>query len=387
MKIGMMLDMYKPYISGVTNHVETYADTFRRQGHDVKIFTFGDAQAAPVETDVFYTRGLPIHVPFADLTFNLNFRHPEKIVRLIQEMDIINVHHPFLSGNLAYQYCKNTKIPIVFTSHTRYDLYTQIYTSFLPQKLVQWILKTYLQSAVKKFDQVITPSSSSRKMYETFNIHANFKLIPNGINFSSSEKRNDSITRQTLGIKALDFVLIYVGRLGPEKNLSILLDTFYSLLRARKDVKLILVGKGTEETALRRKIQKLGIEDHVVFTGYVEYKNVFDYLKLSNAFFSLSNTEVHPLSILEAMSVGLPVIALDLPGINDMIKHHETGLLSPLNQENILKNLIFLVDHQDICETYGKDAQRVAQTYHVENTSKLVIDTYQKLIEKKNQVL
>lgn len=383
MRIGMMLDMYKPYISGVTNHVETYTKMFIDQGHEVKIFTFGNPLINPQENYVIYTKGFPINVPFADLTFNFNINHPKQVIKMIQSMDIINIHHPFLSGNLAYRYCKNKKIPIVFTSHTRYDLYTEIYTPFLPQKVVRFFVKYLLQKACNKFDMVITPSSSSRKMYDDLKINANFKWIPNGIRFPSSETKDELINREKLGIHKNDFVFIFVGRLGPEKNLPILIDAFSGLIKHRKKVKLLLVGKGTEQEKIINQINRLEMKPYVILTGYVEYENIFCYLNLADAFFSLSNTEVHPLSVLEAMSVGLPTVGLDVSGINDVIENNKSGLLSSLNLEEIIDNLIYLVDHPEESKALGKYAKDVVVLYNVERTSKLVIETFQKLIAEK----
>ena len=116
-----MVDSYKPYISGITNYVEINKRYLELAGHDVFVFTFGDTDHKDKEPRVIRSPGVPI----ADSGFYLSMRYSRTAKKLLQTMDIVHVHHPFLSGRLALRYCRPVKIPIVFTNHTRYDLYAQ----------------------------------------------------------------------------------------------------------------------------------------------------------------------------------------------------------------------------------------------------------------------
>ncbi len=131
MRIGMMVDSYKPYVSGITNYVDINKRQLELAGHDVFVFTFGSLEYQDDDPRVIYNRG----VALSDSGFYLSTRYSSTARKLLQSMDLIHVHHPLLSGRLALRYCRPMQIPIVFTNHTRYDLYAQAYMPMMPEEM------------------------------------------------------------------------------------------------------------------------------------------------------------------------------------------------------------------------------------------------------------
>ena len=140
MRIGMLADAYKPYISGVTNVIDLTKRYLESVGQDVYVFTFGDEDYEDDEPNVIRSPGLPLKVS----GFYFNVRYSREASRLLHTMDVVHVHHPFLSGRLARWHCKPRGIPIVFTNHTRYDLYTQAYLPMLPDGTGDVFMKTFI---------------------------------------------------------------------------------------------------------------------------------------------------------------------------------------------------------------------------------------------------
>jgi hypothetical protein len=93
MRIGMMVDAYKPYVSGVTNYVALNKRALENAGHEVYVFTFGDPDYQDDEPRILRSPALPL----ADTGFYLSLRHKTKHRKLLQTMDVVHVHHPFLS--------------------------------------------------------------------------------------------------------------------------------------------------------------------------------------------------------------------------------------------------------------------------------------------------
>ena len=116
-----MADAYKPYISGVTNYIDLNKRVLEDAGHEVYVFTFGDVDYQDDEARVIRSPGLAL----GDTGFYLSLRYKTQARKLLQTMDVIHVHHPFLSGRLALRYCRARQIPVIYTNHTRYDLYAQ----------------------------------------------------------------------------------------------------------------------------------------------------------------------------------------------------------------------------------------------------------------------
>ena len=151
MRIGMMVDAYKPHVSGVTNYVDLNKRALERAGHEVYVFTFGDDEYQDDEPRVFRSPGLPL----ADTGFYLSLRYKTQHKKLLQTMDVVHVHHPFLSGRLSLNYCRSARIPVVFTNHSRYDLLAQAYIPLMTDEVSHGLLQAYLPDFCEAVDLVI----------------------------------------------------------------------------------------------------------------------------------------------------------------------------------------------------------------------------------------
>ncbi|RME05727.1 MAG: hypothetical protein D6803_08275, partial [Anaerolineae bacterium] len=180
MRIGMMADIYKPHISGVTNYIELNKRYLESQGHEVFVFTFGGEDYQDEESNIIRSPG----VPLSNTGFYLNIRHTREARKLLHTMDVVHVHHPFLSGGLALINCKPRGIPVVFTNHTRYDLYIQAYMPYLPEGIGEMFLKAYLGNFCDSVDLVIAPSAGMAKVLRSLGVKAEIEVIPNGVDIA-----------------------------------------------------------------------------------------------------------------------------------------------------------------------------------------------------------
>jgi glycosyltransferase involved in cell wall biosynthesis len=126
----------------------------------------------------------------------------------------------------------------------------------------------------------------------------------------------------------------------------------------------------------------MGIEGRVRFTGLVPYDQVPRYLAVGDAFVTASITEVHPLSVIEAMAAGLPVLGIDSPGIGDTIQDGVTGYLIP--EEDLAAytaQMVRLVVDQKQRKQMSEEARKSVTSYAIENTTKMMLERYQRVIE------
>jgi len=326
MRIGMMVDMYKPHISGITNHVALTKQVLEGLGHKVFVFTFGDQAYADDELYVVRSPGMPLNV--LDTGFHLSFRYSSSAQKKIQSMDLVHVHHLYLSGPLTLRYCKPRGIPVVFTNHTRYDLYAQYYLPHVPDFISTTFLQSYLPTFCQQCDLVIAPSEGIARVMQELGVASPIKVIPNGIDLTPYKHPSLHLSREDVGLPKEATVLMYVGRLSPEKNLPFLLRAFFGVANARPEVVLVLVGDGPERDNLHDQVKRSGLEEKVKFLGEVDYASIPGHLALADIFVTASQTEVHPLSLIEAMACGLPPLGIASPGIEDTIVDDENGFLS-----------------------------------------------------------
>lgn len=380
MRIGMLVDGYKPYISGVTNFVEINKVFLEQDGHQVYVFTFGDEKADDENGSIIRSPGMPI----TDQGVYLSFRYSRHAQKLLNTMDVLHVHHPFLSGQLAIRYTRGRGIPVLFTNHTRYDLYAKAYLPILPGEISESFLRNYLPSFCRAVDQVIAPSPGLRDVLIRLGVDVPIEVVPNGVDMRRVRGDIQPINRRELGFEEQDIVLIFVGRLAPEKNLIFLLRAFAGVNQAVDNLRLVLVGDGPDHDNLIDRVRHMELSDKVHFTSRISYEDVPRYLSLADAFVTASVSEVHPLSVIEAMGAGLPVLGIKSPGVGDTVIDGETGYLA-LDEDlaAFTAKMMLLVSDRERLARLGDNARQQSEQYDIRNTVGLMEHQYQQALANK----
>ncbi len=377
MRIGMMADAYRPHISGVTHHISLTSRALTAAGQDVRIFTLGQEPDPEDEPYVVRSPG----VPLADTGFYLGFRYTKAARRLLQSLDIIHVHHPFLSGRLALRYARPVDLPVVFTNHSRYDLMAQAYLPLVPEEISETLLQSYLPAFCRQVDLIIVPSASVRELLMGLGVEERIEVVPNGVDLRPFLQA-EPVLRRELGFTAGDVLLIYVGRLGPEKNLMMLLRAFAGVQAAFPEAALVLVGDGPERDEIEERTRHYHLEDRVRLVGMVDYAKLPGYLAAADAFVTASVSEVHPLSVIEALASGLPVVGTRSPGIQDTVEDGRTGYLASNDVAAYTAKLTRLVADPAGRKQMAEQARRAAAEYAIERTSGLLLEQYQRVLRQ-----
>lgn len=377
MRIGMMADVYKPYVSGITNYIDLNKRYLEKAGQDVFVFTFGAQDYRDDEARVIRSPGLPL----IDTGYYLSFRYNLAAKKLLQTMDIVHVHHPFLSGRLALRYCEPLRIPTVFTNHTRYDLYAQTYLPILPEEISDGLLQAYMPPFCEAMNLVISPSEGMADVLRKMGVTSPIETIPNGVELQLFYKA-EPLTRADFGFKSSDILLVYAGRVAAEKNLSFLLHAFAGVAQALEDVHLLIIGSGSKqiEAETQELVAELNIGQRIRFTGLVSYENLPAYLAMCDAFITASVTEVHPLSVIEGMASGLPVMGIRSPGVSDTVEDGKTGFLATEDLAAFTAKLTRLCLDAGLRKQMGDAARQASTRYAIERTTKLMLEQYERLV-------
>lgn len=378
MRIGMMADVYTPHVSGITNYIALNKRFLEKIGHEVFVFALGDLDYQDDEPNVIRSPGLPL----LETGYYISLGYGPEARRLVRTMDVVHVHHPFLSGSLALRYCRPRGIPIIFTNHTRYDLYAQAYLPILPGVIGETALEAYLPSFCRSCDLVVAPSAGIRDVLIRFGVESFIDVVPNGVDLRPFRQVPQPIDRAEYGFSKKDVVLIYIGRLGPEKNLPFLLRSFAGAAQAFENIALLLVGDGPERDNLEDQVRHMNIASRVRFTGMVPYDNVPRYLAMADAFVTASVTEVHPFSVIEAMAAGLPVLGIQSPGVGDTVEDGVTGFL--IQGEDLAAftaKMARMVSEHEYRHSMGERARDEASSYSIERTTQMMVDRYQKVVD------
>lgn len=191
-------------------------------------------------------------------------------------------------------------------------------------------------------------------------------MVYNGVDLSRCIPKTDYKAGET-------FVFVHVGRFNEQKNHKGLLDAFRMVLSQYPNCQLKLLGDGELFEEIKAYAAQLGIENQVQFLG--SQSNVYPYLQEADAFLLPSNYEGMPMTIIEAMGTGLPIVATKVGGVPDMIAEGYSGLLTPIDSNAVAEACLKLISDQALRTSLGinakKDSQRFSAQYMAEEYAKL----------------
>jgi glycosyltransferase involved in cell wall biosynthesis len=298
-------------------------------------------------------------------------------------MDVIHAHHPFVSGALGAVAAGRYGIPLVFTNHTRYDLYVRQYAGsylpFVPPVLVEATLRAYFRRFSARCAAQIAPSPGVVEHMRGWGVDGPIRVIPNGIEAERFAPPCGSLSRQEIGLPEQAVIGIYVGRMSAEKRVIFLLKAFATAAERLAAAHLLVVGDGPQLAECRRLVDELGMANRVTFAGAVAYDRIPEYLALGNFFVSASVSEVHPLSFMEAAAAGLPLLGIRSPGVCDIVDHRNCGLLPGNDTEFVILLYEMIEMTSQTRQMMGRSAKKSGVRWSASTTATHVLAVYREL--------
>ena len=397
MRIGIFTDTYPPYINGVSTSVSMLENALRKKGHQVYIVTVNtENMRYKYENDVHIIRipGVPIGI----YDYRLTGVYPLKAINKIKKwnLDVIHSHTEFGVGTFARIIAKQYNIPLVHTYHTMYEDYvhyiTKGYFNNTSKKIVEYLTNFYCNQTAT---ELIVPTKKTYDLFkEKYKYTRNVHIIPTGIEVEKFYKENTDPAkleeiRKKHGLNKGDFVILYVGRLGQEKSVDVLIEAHQELAREYK-AKLLIVGDGPDMDTYKNLVHKLKIDDNVIFTGKVPWTEVTLYYQIADIFATASKSETQGLTVIEAMAASLPVVAVDDESFRNVIIDGLNGHL--FDTKKVYKKYVkSFIDEPSKLQQFSKQARINADTYSSKYFAERVLDVYRLAIngetsEEKNSV-
>jgi glycosyltransferase involved in cell wall biosynthesis len=176
------------------------------------------------------------------------------------------------------------------------------------------------------------------------------------------------------------FVIIYTGRLAPEKSLHLLVEAFATVWRQRAQAYLVLVGDGPMRAALTEQTRDLGCQENTCFVGSVAPLEIPQWLQLADVFALVSLSEGFPCALVEAMSAGLASVVSDIPANRQLVQSEHHGLLSPPGDvSSIAAALIRLLEDCELRSRMGTEARRSVKLHYATDR---VLERYETLLDE-----
>lgn len=385
MNIAFFTDTFIPQVNGVANTVYRSAQTLSNLGHNVCIYTISknsnkELNALTGEKIKVFTlpsiKALAYRGERLALPLGLSIKNMKKF-----KPDIIHTHTPFSIGWEAIWCAKKLKIPLVGTHHTFFDHYLKyIYLDYKWAKNLTW------KGTVMYYnycDLVISPTQSLANGLKTNNLKKNIEIVPNPVDINKfcPPKNEDEKNKLKLSLQIKGKSLVYVGRIGYEKSIAQVIKAVSIVVKEIKDIKFLIIGDGPEKNNLIKLTRDLGLQNNVIFTGFIYGDDLVRALQASDIFLLGSKSENMPLAVLEAMAVGLPIVSVSSLGMIEIVKDRQNGfLLSPDNPEEMAEKIMELLGDDSLLNNFSKKSRELSFLYGEERSAKKLLEIYEKLI-------
>ncbi len=389
MRIGIFTDTYVPFINGVTTSVLMLKKALEKKGHTVYIVTVNNEDMHyRYEEDGKIIRIPGVLVGIYD--YRLTGIYPIKVINKIKKwnLDVIHSQTEFGVGTFARIIAKQFNIPLVHTYHTMYEDYihyiTKGYFKKSSRKLVEYFTLFYCD---KTITELVVPTKKTYELFkEKYKVDRNIYIVPTGIEVERFYKENNKVDvskkRKEIGLKDDDFVILFVGRIGTEKNLDLLLTSMKSLMEVSKKIKLLVVGDGPDADMYKEYVKKNNIGSNVIFTGKVPWDQVVSYYIISDIFATASTTETQGLTVIEAMAASLPVVCINDESFNTTVIDGLNGMIFN-NRREYKKAVTTLFKDRKLLQRLSDQARIESEMHSSKYFAEKLLDVYK--IAIKNQ--
>ena len=422
MKIVISTDVYYPMINGVAVFSKNLATGLKKRGHQVMVLTPSISGKFSVEKDP------NCNFTVVRLKSTRMYLYPDQIEKIPNDKKILGIKIPQLlyknglhvsynpysdirrvledfkpdiihnqtCGPLAlaiFRYAKKRNIPIVMTDHTYPDNLTQqVKLPKFAKKPINAAMNAYFMSFLRRSEYATLPTKQAITDLLPKNHHS-FKVpveaLSNGIDLSHFTKgpASEEIYKKYAIPKNVPIIL-YVGRIDPEKSLDILVNSFKKLIKEAPKAHLVMVGDGTAREKLEKMIKrkKLGSQTH--FIGRVIGDDLSQIYRTGTVFVITSKTETQSIVLMEAMASGLPAIAVNAGAVTELVKDGENGFIfEPNDTAGIASGIYTIISNKELREKMSKNALKMIAKHDINYTLSRFEKIYNNVLRSRSKQL
>ena len=365
MKVIHLVAYYPPHLGGMELCAKELAERTSKKGYEIKVFTSNvDEPLVKEKPKIFALNAIEFaHVPFM----------PSLLPKVLNEIDSDTVLHTHTGvafvPEITYIASKIKKVPYVV--HIHGDIKPSGFFGFIQPFYINHILKFVL----KKADKIIFLTNDYKKYFcDKYGISVEKSVvIPNGIMKSGNNKFRKDIKNKKIR-------LLSVGRLAKQKNVFRLIESI-AILNKKYDLELNIIGDGEDKQKIIDLIDELGLKNVVNIRGRVSDEELIDYYSSNDIYIMSSDYEALPLTLLEVMASGLPIVSTDIRGVNEILK--DCAVLTKLNSKALAKGIETLVDDDIKRSELSKKGKQESKKYDWDVIVDKIIEIYKDLNVKK----
>lgn len=383
MRILKISDVYFPRINGVSTSIQTFTEEFVHLGHEVTLI-------APRYTEQDEEHEQLIRIPSRQLPFDpedrlFNRSYVMSLAEQLkhQQFDIIHIETPFSAHFAGLKLAKELNIPTVETYHTHFEEYFYHYLPLLPKFVLKFIARKINRWQCNNVDSIIVPSQAMLDILNEYGVNKPIQIIPTGMHERFFRQGNGLSFRKQHNIPINRPVLVHIGRVAHEKNIDFLLHMTKELKNTVPDILLLIAGEGPALNYLKDLSERLGLQDNVMFFGYLDRDTeLLDCYAAGDVFVFASRTETQGLVLLEAMAQSVPVVSTAKLGTIDILSPEKGAIISEEDIDEFSDKVSKVLFDNELQSKLQLEAKPYAESWSAKQMAIKALEFYQKTIEQ-----
>ena len=380
----MLSDVYFPRINGVSTSIQTFRATLAALGIRVTIVApeyagtdiVADAASGIVRLP---SRSVPLDPEDRLMQWRLLADLDRRLASA--DFDLIHIQTPFAAHYAGLRLARARGIPCVATYHTHFEEYLFHYIRFLPKGALRSAARWLARHQCNALDAVVVPSQPMAATLRDYGVDTPLHVIPTGLPESQFVRGDGARFRQAWDIAPDRKVALFVGRAAFEKNIGFLLEMIALARRQQPQLMLVIAGEGPALPALRRQAAALRLDGNVRFVGYLPREGgLRDCYAAADVFTFASQTETQGLVLLEAMAIGLPVLAIPALGAAEIILPRRGAVAAADTPEAFAAQLVTLLERPGKLSAMADEAVAFAREWDAATQGSRLAALYRELV-------
>lgn len=416
MKIVIATAVYYPQINGVAVFSHNLACGLARREHEVMVICPSQTGRSYTEIQdgvkVCYLKSVEakvypdqIHaVPankqigklklphlFYQYGFRVSVFPAREVARILDEFkpDVVHVQVSDPIGLSVVGWARKHDVPVVTTEHNQPEVLTDpLKMPGFMKKPANALLSAYFRNRQSKSDFVTMPTEQAiRGLLKDArrDLGVPVAAVSNGVDLSHFKPgRADLSIYKKYGLPSDRPVVLYVGRVDPEKKVGMLIRAFAEVLKLVPEAILVIVGDGVDKARLAGLVAKLRISDSVKFLGKVLPPDLYELYKVGWVFATASEIETQGIVLIEAAACGLPLVAVNKGAVSEVCINEQNGFLCKAGVESeIAEALTMILTDSELRERFARRSVEIASEHDFEKTLDKFINIYQRVVDRK----
>lgn len=386
MTIALFSDSYVPTKSGIVTVVMQLREQLIKNGIKViLVVPYTKDEYKSSDPDIFQLPSRPLGMG-TDQYFS--YPNMKRLIAYLKDkkVDLIHCHTEFNVSQAGIKAAKALNVPVIATLHTMWEDFYRYYlpcANLIPVSVIRFFVK----KLYSKFYAFIGVSTKAKNYFKKDFMLPNIPsvMISNSIDESKFKKKSLSLTeksslKEKYGIKENEKVILFLGRIAEEKRVLELVDTLETVFEKVENCKAIFVGAGPALNDVKAKAQKSKFAKNFIFAGYIDWTKVSDFYSIASVFVSLSLSEMHSMTVLEAIISKVPIVVRNEESYLDTVKPNVNGYLADTDKD-AAKYLIELLNNDEKLKSFSENCSLIASKFSIDSYIKNTIAVYKKVLQ------